>query len=254
MVRIFCALIGLYFSCSTFAQKPTLNFYTEVSPPGNYLNESGILVGSSVEMIEELNRLAGYRVKSHVVPWTRAINTVLNTPDTALYSTSRTTEREDQFHWIGPLLRVKWVLYKHRRSSLKIATLEEAKKLGSIAATRNDAKANYLLSLGFNNLDLSEDNFGRIRKLYANHNDVILTTNLGIQRLAELALLDPKELEPAFEIKSNSLYLAFSKQTDPQIIEAYQQAFEQLSRSLVYYEILVKWYGEKPAQDIINSL
>ncbi|AXT31805.1 amino acid ABC transporter substrate-binding protein [Pseudoalteromonas tunicata] len=254
MTRFYTIVLSLCFSCVTFAQKPSLNFYTEISPPGNYLDESGILVGSSVEMIEELNRLAGYRVKTKVMPWTRAFNTVLKTPNTALFSTSRTSEREQQFHWIGPLLRVKWVLYKHYSSALKINSLEDAKQIHSIAATRNDAKANYLLSLGFNNLDLSEDNVARMRKLYANHNDVILTTNLGVQRLAELAFLDPNELEPALEIKANDIYLAFTKDTDTEIIEAYQKAYRQLFQSAVYYEIIVKWYGEKPAQEIIKSL
>lgn len=254
MIRIVFWVCAGWMLFPALAAKPTLNFYTEISPPGNYLDESGILVGSSVEMIEELNRIASYRVKSHVYPWTRAYQKVLKTPNSAIFSISRTPEREDSFHWVGPLLRVKWVLYKHRESNISISNLEEAKQLTSIAATRNDAKADYLLSLGFKNLDLSEDNIGRMRKLYANHNDVILTSNLGVERLAELALQDPKQLEVALEVKASDIYLAFNKQTEQQIVDEYAQAFEALQGSPIYYEILVKWYGEKATHDIYQSI
>ncbi|MBE0364692.1 polar amino acid transport system substrate-binding protein [Pseudoalteromonas ulvae UL12] len=250
---VFWMCIGWLFF-PAHATKPTLNFYTEISPPGNYLDESGILVGSSVEMIEELNRIASYRVKSHVFPWTRAYQKVLKRPNSAIFSISRTPQREDLFHWVGPLLRVKWVLYKHRDSQIEIANLDDAKQLTSIAATRNDAKADYLLSLGFKNLDLSEDNIGRMRKLYANHNDVILTSNLGVERLAELALQDPEHLEIALEVKSSDIYLAFNKETDQQIIDDYKRAFEVLQKSPIYYEILVKWYGEKATHEIFQSI
>lgn len=243
------AIVACCFCRGALAAVP-LQFYTEVSPPGNYLDANGELVGSSVDMVDALNRLTGYEVDYHVVPWTRGLDIVSNTANTALFSTSKTKNRQAMFHWIGPLLQVQWVLYKHRDAAITINSLAEAKNLRAIGANKNDAKSDYLLDQGFTNLDLSEDIMVKMRRLFAGKTDLILSSNLGIYEYARLAKVDPTQLVPAWQLKQVDIYLAFSLGTDQKIISAYQQAYRKLRASSEFYQINERWFGTTVAQSL----
>ena len=77
---------------------------TEDYPPFNMQGEGGKIVGLSTEVVEELFKRAGVEYKLTLMPWKRAYEDTLGTPNTALYSTTRTPEREALFKWVGPLV------------------------------------------------------------------------------------------------------------------------------------------------------
>jgi len=50
------------------------------------------------------------------------------TPDVVLFSTTRTTERETLFQWVGPVASYDIVLYAKNGSKLQVKTLMRQKK------------------------------------------------------------------------------------------------------------------------------
>jgi polar amino acid transport system substrate-binding protein len=77
-----------------------LEYLTEDYPPYNYLQE-GRLVGPSVEIVEAATLLAGSpvtRAQIKVQPWSRAYRDALRGPNRVLFATTRTRDRESQFH------------------------------------------------------------------------------------------------------------------------------------------------------------
>ena len=62
-----------------------------------------------------------------VFPWARGYKMALNEPNTALYSTTRTPERETLFKWVGPLASNDWVMFGKKGTKIKLNNLEDAK-------------------------------------------------------------------------------------------------------------------------------
>jgi polar amino acid transport system substrate-binding protein len=82
---------------------PQVTFYTESYPPANYM-ENDKLVGISVESLKLMWANLGMSEQNvFLVPWARGYRNVLKTPNSALFTMSRTYAREHLFKWVGPL-------------------------------------------------------------------------------------------------------------------------------------------------------
>ena len=83
-----------------------LSVYTEDLPPYNFVNK-GRLTGFSVDLVREIMQRVGTIAPIQVVPWSRGYQKAMEEPNVALFSTVRSTQRETQFKWVGPLPPVK---------------------------------------------------------------------------------------------------------------------------------------------------
>src|SRR5205085_7007169 len=72
--------------------------YTEESPPFNF-QQGGIAAGIATELLEASCQEAGLHCTIVVMPWARAYHNALNEPNTLLYTTTRTPDRENSFTW-----------------------------------------------------------------------------------------------------------------------------------------------------------
>ena len=54
-------------------------------------------------VIEILSRLGGEQTEIQILPWTRAYRYLTQGPNTMIFSVGRTSDREDLFHWVGPV-------------------------------------------------------------------------------------------------------------------------------------------------------
>lgn len=135
---------------SVIAQRLTL--LTEELPPLNFTDQ-GALTGLSVDVVHEIQRRVGNTDPIEVVPWARGYKDIQEMPNTVLFSTTRTEDRERLFQWVGPLARWEYVFYKKRGSPITLDTLDAARDVGSIATYRDDARKQFLKERGFTNLD-----------------------------------------------------------------------------------------------------
>jgi len=94
-----------HISVSTAADLNSLNIMTEEFPPFNY-SDNGNLSGLSVDLLIKASAAVGSPITEkdiNMAAWARACKTTLSGPNTMLFSTTRTEQREDLFKWAGPI-------------------------------------------------------------------------------------------------------------------------------------------------------
>lgn len=147
MLALRLALV-LASACGLASAAPTLQIVTEHSPPASMLAADGTVIGSGTEKVREMMKRAGVEYRIELLPWKRAYTQALENPDTCIYSTTRTPERENLFKWIGPTDEGEWVLLGRADRQYGLKTLEDARRL-RIGTYNGDARDEYLRARGF---------------------------------------------------------------------------------------------------------
>ena len=109
-----------------------LRLLTEDAPPMSFMRE-GEPSGFSVEVVRALLARTGDSGQIELMPWTRALHLAQQEEDVALFSTVRTTERENRFQWVGPIVVGTTSFYSLKSRELVIDTLEQAAASGGRA-------------------------------------------------------------------------------------------------------------------------
>ena len=206
LMAAFCLLL---FPCGAAGE---LIILTENLPPLNYL-ENGVLVGPAVEMVKEIQRRVGSAEKIQVYPWARAYQMALEEENVVLFCMARIEAREDKFYWIGPVAKKRDILVAKMGSGLKIANLDDAKKVTHIGTLRDDAKEVYLKLKGFTNLVSTHDDQRNAKKLMLGRIDLWVTKKPGLITICNLAGVDYRQIEEVYSIRESTISIAVSKKT-----------------------------------------
>jgi polar amino acid transport system substrate-binding protein len=225
-----------------------LTIYTENSPPGNYL-ENGILKGFAVDVVHEIERRLKRTDPIHTVPWARGYHLAQTRPDTALFSTTRLAQRESLFKWVGPLYSQQWGFYARKGRRLKITSLEDARKISRIGTYRNDAKEQFLKSLGFSNLVSSNKNVSNVKHLLRDNIDLWVSSDFNVHYIARQAGVNPNDIELVFPFHRVENYIAFSRQTPDEVVAAWQQALDTMKEDGTYERLRTGWLPSREGQD-----
>jgi polar amino acid transport system substrate-binding protein len=222
-------------------QSIPLKIYTEDSPPANYAR-NGKPAGMAVEIVTEILNRLGKDATIEIVPWARGYRMALNRPNVALFSTTRLPQREKLFKWVGPLYIQQWGFYAKKGSNIRINSLDDAKKVGSIGTYLNDAKEQFLTKKGFTNLITTNKNTSNIRHLLNGNIDLWVSSDFNVPYLAHQAGVSPDQLELVFAFKRVENYIAFSNRTQDETIAAWRQAFAAMQRDGSFERIVSKTY------------
>lgn len=193
-----------------------MQFLTENQPPLNYLDQ-GQVRGVSTAVITEILRRSRIGGQFSVLPWSRAYVLAQQNPDTCIYSTVRSAERESLFRWVGPIAVNQWALYAGPQFSGHLASLEDAKPY-RVGGTLRDAKSDYLRAQGFTRLELVTDEALNARKLAAGHLDLWIAAMGRAQTLIDA--LGLKGIRPLLVIGHSDQYVACNLAVKPELIEA----------------------------------
>jgi len=128
-----------------------LRLLTEEAPPTSFLRD-GQPEGYAVEVVRELIRRTGSQARIELLPWTRAYFLAKSEADTGLFSVVRTAEREALFQWVGPILQGATRFYSLKSSKLRIDSLEDAARAGTLALPKQWYTYETLQRMGFTNL------------------------------------------------------------------------------------------------------
>jgi polar amino acid transport system substrate-binding protein len=210
-----------------------LKIYTEDSPPANFL-ENGKLKGLSVEIVRHILQRLKLPDNIVMVPWARGYNLALTQPNVALFSTTRLPQREKLFKWVGPLYSQTWGFYARRDSAIKISSLSQAKSLPRIGTYHQDAKEQYLLTNGFQNLISAKRNQNNIRHLMDGSIDLWVSSDFNMPYLARQAGIKPEQLKLVFAFKRVQNYVAFSTQSPDALVNRWQQTLDALKQDGTY--------------------
>jgi polar amino acid transport system substrate-binding protein len=223
-----------------------LTVLSEDNPPFNFFKD-GSFTGSATEVVREIMRRLDLPAEIQVMTWARAYQLALTQPNVVLFSTSRTKEREDLFHWVGPIYKVSFGFYARRGSGLYLTCLADAKKVNAIATYKDDVREQLLKTMGFTNLDSSKSPASNLKKLLSGRVDLWLYSNLGVPSVARQIGIAPDEVELVLPFKDSYVYIAFSKGTPRAEVDKWQAALDDMKREGSFERISKQWL---PAESI----
>ena len=205
----------------------------------SYLQD-GQVSGTASQVVEATLQRAGltdYHVALY--PWARAYDMALSEPGVLIYLIARTPERESLFRWVGEIMRIEYHFYKLRsRDDIQVPDLEAAKGY-RIGVLREDVRHQYLQAKGFHKFVVAAQNGENFRRLLNGQVDLVPMPEQDIVVLCNEAGIDPASVERVFTPDAaTQLYMAYSRQTDDDVVLRTQAAFEQLRAEGVVTELM----------------
>ena len=229
------AILGLL---SIFAAAGELKIMTEEYAPFNY-EENGKVTGFSTEIVEEMMKRMGIKSNIELLPWSRAYNLTMTKDDYALFSMTRTEQREGLFKWVGPLVPNKSVLWGLADKEYDIKNLNDAKKY-KIGAYKDDADEQFLKENGFN-IDSVVNDEQNLKKLLSGRIDLWIGGDPAVLMIAKKAG-EADKIKRVFTAKEAQMYLAFSKNTPQEVIEKWQSTLDELKKDGFYDKVSNKYF------------
>lgn len=223
------------------ANTSPLQVYTNEYPPFCF-TENDQVTGVATDLVVALMAKMGQSPHIQALPWARALESISGPPNVMLYTVTRTEERERQFKWVGPLMSSHVVLFARRDAKLVIQRLDDAKAVKAIGTVQGYATQTLLRDKGFTNLDaLAGSEGGNPEKLMTGRIDLWATDNVTGIYQAKLRGVDPAMMKVVYRVVELPKYLAFSKQTDDQVIKQWQTALDKAKKDGTFHKILAQW-------------
>ncbi|MDD5313243.1 MAG: transporter substrate-binding domain-containing protein [Dehalococcoidia bacterium] len=227
----FLVALILLSGCVVKGPSTALRIITEESPPFNFSDERGNITGQSTELVREIMKKTGDGGVIEMLPWSQGYALVQKEPGTVLYSISRIPLRENMFKWVGPIGFADNWFYSRMGAGIKLDSLDDARKVKSIAVYRDDSNQLYLQEQGFTNLDISENMGECIRKLVNGQVDLWLGPAEGLHFIAYGAGVNPAEIEAVKYVRRAEWYIAFNKEAPDSTVQSWQKALDELKQA-----------------------
>ncbi len=225
-MRIALIFITLSWCFCLNAAAQILTLTTEDYPPFDMVDpKTGNISGISAEKVVELMRRAKstYTLKSY--PWARSFQMAQTTPNTCVYSTSRTPEREAMFKWIGPLVQNNWVIFKRADDPRKPKSLEDLRPY-LLGTYRDDAVQEFLAMKGYQT-DIANSDNNNPRKLLARRFDFWATGEKHAAVILKNQGLSKKFVQ-LFSFHQSHLYLACHASMAQKRVDHYNRLLKQM--------------------------
>jgi polar amino acid transport system substrate-binding protein len=238
-------LVGFgLFAFFTASRAQDLTIYCEEDYPVQFYDKNGQLTGFSVEVVREIQKRLGLTGKILTVPWSRGIDKLNNEPNTMLITMAKTPEREALYQWVGPVISVRYGLYGRANSTLKIESLDDAKKVKAIGVYRNDIRDQTLTRLGFTNLDRASSNVSSFKKLMIGRIDLYTDNKLGAEQTAVALGYRTTDVKLVFPLFKSYLSFGVSRSTNPAIVQKWNAALDAMKKDKTFLSIQRKYFSE----------
>ena len=228
LTGLLLAALILFSGCAVTSPAPKLRIITEDNPPFNFTDERGNITGQSTEIVKQILKATGTDAGIEIMPWSQGYELAQTKPGAVLYSTSRLPSCENLFKWAGPIGFDDNYFYVRRGSDMVINSIDDAKKLKSVAVYKDDSNQIFLSGQGFTNLDISDNDTQCIQKLVAGQVDTWLGPAEGMPFLAYSAGVNPAEIIAAKYAVRSYYYIAFNKSVPDSTVDAWQKALDSL--------------------------
>jgi len=229
-----------------------IHWMADEYPPWSY-KEDGVAKGLFVDVLIELWKKVGInksRKDIDILPWARAYKQLQIEPGAALFSMSKTDEREKLgFKWVGPII-----------SDSYISIISKKKKHYKFDSIDNINKTLSVRSLGVVRADSGEHLFvesgGHTKLMQRVVSGDQLVKMLDLDRFAAVSFgtfqfvylikknninLSEYEFVYALNDATEGGYFGFNKDTDSKIIEAFQKEFDNLVSTGVVKRLLMPY-------------
>lgn len=198
---------------------------TETFPPYNYVQDHKV-VGLATEQVLRVFDRIGVEIDPaaiSVLPWARAYSRALEEPNVVLFSTARSEDRENLFKWACPVGTIREGLVALESRKIVIAGIKDLKpyRIGVVRETighqllRQALPGKKLVTLDtYNSMALM---------LQAGRIDLFSFDLNQVDYFREQAGLAPGIFEPVYIMKELPMCVAFNKNVDDALVEAFQR-------------------------------
>lgn len=216
-------------------QAESISFFTEDYAPLNF-EQDGEIVGVATDQVKQMMQRAGLDYSLELTQWSRAINLAEKKPNTCVFATTHTEERDARFQWVEPLSADKTVLVKLKGSDVNVNSIEDARALRTGTQT-GDYTVGVLKDNGFELTDLSPNFEVTVKKLKAGRIDLLVTSG----SFYESAVAEGQPMEAVLTLSETIMSVACSKGTDADLIARMQAALDAMIAAGVQAEIAGKY-------------
>lgn len=210
-----------------------LTFITEIYPPYSFVEE-GQPRGISVELLTEVlraTRSRQTRADIQVLPWSEGYQRALTEPNTVLFSTARTAEREELFQWVGPIAPTRTVLLARRERGLRLQNFAQITQQDlQIAAVRNSAGHQILLRQGLDAGRIHAVDNGRAaaQLLHDGTADLWVTEELVGRWLFDDLGFSSRTVQALFVLSETPMYFAINLDTPRDRVHLLQDTLDRI--------------------------
>ena len=219
-----------------------LQLYTEPYPPITFRDGQGRITGGASEMVRAILGKAGAPDNMVLTNWANAYQLALDNPRVALFSTERTAAREELFNWVGPIGRNSANFYTKNGSGLVVDSLAAAKSLRAIGTCSSWFTEQMLREQGFTNLVSVTEPERLAVMLMSGEIDATVFTDITMKGIIEAAGFDMALFSKQHLLTSSDFYIALSRGTDPETIEAWRSALREMVADGTFASIYSAWY------------
>ena len=253
--RIFCLV--LLWTCLTVlpCQADKLSLLTEENPPYNFTRD-GQPSGLYIDVVHEIQRRIGNKDLVTVMPWARAWRLAQHEANTALFSTTRTPEREPHFQWVGPISTGENALFALGSNKIRIRTLQEAKMASYILVPKDSFLEQILIHLGFTNLMQTQSPEMVLRMLQAGRAPLLFSSESSLNALVLQNNIPANTIRKVYTLAKAQGYIAFSANTPANTVKQWQDTLNQMKQDGSFNAIFHHWLadpippGLTPATDV----
>ena len=237
-------LVFLFTALPTTVLADKVIVVTENYPPYNYEHE-GKVSGLSTDIIKRIMDESGLDYKIEILPWARAYKMALNQDNVLIYTITRTTEREDLFHWIVMLSQAQFYLMGRSEEPYEASLSQLIANGYKATCVINDAACEWLREAGFDekHIEVVPDKMPspEIKMVLFKRTDFFVADPIYIgYRLQQIGIPEHKFQKILTIHEGKGYYLAAGKRVKPEILERIERACDQLKARGIRLEIPVQ--------------
>jgi polar amino acid transport system substrate-binding protein len=222
------------------AAQAALRIFAIDSKPIGFV-ERGHATGFTVELARQIQQRIGRSDAIQLIPWARANTIAMSEPNVLLLSVVRTPEREQRLVFVGPVFvaHVSVFALKGRGAEFRalgdgIYKLRGGARRGSIFAQR-------ARSFGYNVLDEPVNSMVAARMLMSKRFDLWFDGEELVGPALETAGYSRDDVELVKQLSVDDAYLAFSKDTAPETVRAWDAALREMKRDGSFQRLHQYW-------------
>lgn len=251
MKNLFASILFLFCMASNASE---LTLLTENFPPYNFGSRDNV-VGINAELLSTACGIAKVNCTFELLPWQRAFKSASTEPNSGIFSTARTPDREDHFIWVGPLTFGNGCFFRLKSREDIVVTDIDSLKNYTVGIARGDTYETVLKKMGFQ----EGKNFLTFAKKHDDSKmfrlgrmDLMIGSSLTLASQLHEAGLNIDDVVPVLAIDNASLggnFLALNKDSDLAIATSLQNALNLLKQNGKVESIVSRYAGERSMPD-----
>ena len=215
---------------------PRLTLLTENYGEFNYSlrgrdfeHQENFIGGRSTDFVKEMMSKTDISYRMKLRSWAVSYKRAVTRPNYGVFSASRTEAREHLFKWIGPIGRYEIALFAKEASDIQITSLDDIRGL-RVGGYKGSAATNLLEDQGIEVSKLPNDSLNP-KRLHDDLIDVCVASDANAFALARET--GYSNIKKVYVLKTSELYLALNPETDADILEALEAAYQQVSKDTI---------------------